>query len=111
MHGDAAAGISKFVLFFRVIVCFEFLRHVDRARFKIRQNCVEHLDDGWNPTHEGQIHRLNLWPEWKRGISDDERVRVANPAEQVLQVRVDYSLDDHRGAFSSVRSKAQATDG
>ena len=29
---------------------------------------------GWDTFHQRQIDRLDLWPERKRGVSDDEQV-------------------------------------
>lgn len=95
MHWNVPARSFEFVLFLRRIVRAKLVCHVHGAGFEIWQNCIQHLDDGRHPANERQVHSLDLWPKRKSCVGNYQRVRMPNPAEQMQQVGIDDSLDDH----------------
>ena len=81
------------------VVCFnKLLSHPRLADHALAAHGGQHLQHRRHIVHQRNIHRLDLRPERKAAIRDDQRVGVPHPGEEIEDVGVQ---DSSLGAWRS----------
>ena len=79
-----------------LVVCFQkFLRHPRLADDATAAHRSDDLQHRRHIVHERDVHHLDLRPERKPAIRDDERVGVTNPRKEFEDAWIENSSLEH----------------
>jgi hypothetical protein len=73
----------------------ELARHVRLGDTEIGPDGGQHLQDRRDVVHEGEVHRLDGWPEGKAAVGDHQGIGMAHPRQQREELRVEDSSVEH----------------